>query len=203
MAVSTKAKFNITVVLGGLLLLALYFPYLWFGITPFGSDEEWTDADIAQLTAGMDIPDYYAQPLPEISPEELAQQKATFTWCRFCHTLQQGDYNRVGPNLHQIFGQPAGVVSNFAYSDSFVELRESGHVWTPENMRGFIADPHTMVPGNRMRYPPMIGYEMCDKRDEMIVEYMLRMTAPGAPSDMDIPTLEPAEGEGPFDPCAS
>lgn len=202
MAVTGKAKFNIVLVLGGLLALALYFPYLWFGVTPFGSDEEWTPEQIAELTAGKAIPDYYAQPLPEITDQQLMEQKAAFQWCRFCHTLDQEGHNRVGPNLHKIYGQPAGVVDHFAYSDSFIELRESGHIWTPENMVGFIGDPHSMVPGNRMRYPPMIGYEMCDKRDQLIVDYMRRMTAPGAPSDMDIPVLEPAEGEAPFDPCA-
>jgi hypothetical protein len=33
-----------------------------------------------------------------------------------------------------------------------------------------------MVPGNRMRYPPMIGYEMSAERDAMIIEYLLRET---------------------------
>jgi cytochrome c2 len=55
-------------------------------------------------------------------------------------------------------------------------LRESGFVWTPENMAAFIADPHVMVPGNRMRYPPMIGYEMSAERDANIIEYLLRET---------------------------
>lgn len=43
-------------------------------------------------------------------------------------------------------------------------------------MRQFIADPSGMVPGNRMRYPPMIGYEKSAERDEMIIEYLLRNT---------------------------
>lgn len=189
MAVSTRARVLHVSVLGGLLALALYFPYLWFGVTPFASDDEFSDADIAALLEGRDIPDFYAQPLPEISMEELAKQKADFTWCRFCHTLDAEGHNRVGPNLHRIFGQPAAVVSHFAYSDAFIELRESGHVWTPENMLAFIQDPHDLVPGNRMRYPPMIGYEMSAERDANILAYLLRMTAPNAPSDATIPNL--------------
>jgi cytochrome c2 len=191
MSVSTGARIFHVGVLGGLLVLALFFPYLWFGVTPFGSDAEFSDAEIAALLEGKDIADYYAQPLPDVSMEELAQQKANFTWCRFCHTLGLGGHNRVGPNLHSIFGQPAAVVDHFAYSDAFIELRESGHVWTPENMLGFIQAPHEFVPGNRMRYPPMIGYEMSPERDASIIAYLLRMTAPGAPSDETIPTLAP------------
>ena len=102
MAVSAKAKFNIVLVLGGLMALALYFPYLWFGVTPFASDAEFSDAEIAELLEGKDLPDFYAQPLPEISVEELARQKETFTWCRFCHTLDQGGHNRYDEDAHVI-----------------------------------------------------------------------------------------------------
>ena len=82
----------------------------------------------------------------------------------------------MGPNLNRIFGQPAAVVDHFPYSESFIELRESGWVWTPENLAAFIADPHVMLPGNRMRYPPMIMYEMSAERDANIIEYLLRET---------------------------
>lgn len=194
MAVSTQARVLHVAVLGGLLALALYFPYLWFGVTPFNSDAEFSEAEIAAYLEGVQLPDYYAMPLPERSPQELAAQKEAFTWCRFCHTLEAGGHNRVGPNLHGIFGQPAAVVDHFAYSARFEQLREDGLIWTPELMRSFIADPSGFAPGNRMRYPPMIGYEKSDVRDEMIVEYLWRMSAPGAPSEDSIPALEAAAG---------
>jgi cytochrome c2 len=176
MSVSVKARSFHVLVLVGLLALALYFPYLWFGVTPFAADTEWSKEQIAALLKGKDLPDFYAMELPQRTEEELLQQKEAFTWCRFCHTLEQGGHNRVGPNLHRIFGQPAGVVNHFPYSSAFVELRESGFVWTPENMAAFIADPHVMVPGNRMRYPPMIGYDASAERNAMILEYLLRET---------------------------
>ena len=176
MSISPQARLFQVVVLGGSLALALYFPYLWFGVTPFVSDAEFSEDEIGVLLEGRNLPDYYALALPERTEAELAKMKEDFTWCRFCHTLEQGGHNRVGPNLHGIFGQPAAVVDHFPYSDAFIELRESGWVWTPENMAAFIADPHTMVPGNRMRYPPMIGYEMSAQRDANIIEYLLRET---------------------------
>ncbi|MDP6674867.1 MAG: hypothetical protein QGH93_08490 [Gammaproteobacteria bacterium] len=176
MSVSAGARLFHVAVIGALLALALYFPYLWFGVTPFGTDIEFSNTDIEAMLEGTDLPDFYAMPLPDRTEEELAIQKEQFTWCRFCHTLEQGGHNRVGPNLYRIFGNPAAVVDHFPYSDSFVELRESGFVWTPDLMRTFIADPRTMVPGNRMRYPPMIGYEMSQERDAMIIEHLLRET---------------------------
>jgi cytochrome c2 len=156
--------------------LALYFPYWWFGVVPFAADNVVSQAEIDRLLAGQDLPDFYAAALAPISDEELAAQKEAFTWCRFCHTLEKDGENRVGPNLHRIFGQPAGIVPDFAYSDAFIRAREGGLVWTPETMAAFIADPSGMIPGNRMRYPPMIGYETNPERERRMIEYMLRMT---------------------------
>lgn len=176
MSVSTGTRLLHALVLLAFFGLALYFPYWWFGVYPLGSDEVVPQSEIDRLLAGHDLPDYYAEPLPEISAEELAAQKEAFTWCRFCHTVEAGGENRVGPNLHRIFGKPAGVVSHFRYSDVFIAARENGLVWTPETMAAFIEDSAGMVPGNRMRYPPMIGYEASPERNRMILEYMLRAT---------------------------
>lgn len=158
------------------LAVALYFPYWWFGVVPYSADYTVTQEEIDVLLAGQDIPDYYAQPLPEISDAELAAEKEAFMWCRFCHTLQQGGENRVGPNLYRIYGKPAAAVSGFAYSDALLQAKQDGLIWTRENMAAFIADPAAVVPHNRMRYPPMIGYEMSAERDRKILDYMHRMT---------------------------
>ena len=163
-------------VLSALLLLALYFPYWWFGVLPFSADYSVSQAQIDELLKGKNLIDYYAEPLAPISDAELAIQKEAFTWCRFCHTLKQGGENRVGPNLYRIFGKPAAVVGGFYYSDAFLEAQAQGLVWTPETMAAFIAAPHAMVPGNRMRYPPSVGYETNPEKERIMLDYLLRMT---------------------------
>jgi len=110
------ARSSHILVLLAILGIAVYFPYWWFGVVPYSVDREFSQAEIDQLLVGTDLPDYYAEPLPPISDEELAAQKEAFTWCRFCHTLEAGGENRVGPNLHRIFGKPAAVVAGFPYS---------------------------------------------------------------------------------------
>lgn len=176
MNISLSVRLFHVAVLAAFLALALYFPYLWFGVTPFHTDVIVSEAELATLKVGADTTDWYAQALPARTDAELATQQESFQWCRFCHTLNEGGDHRVGPNLNRIYGQPIAVVSNFPYSDSFMEFQKPGVVWTPALMKQFIANPHEMVPGNRMRYPPMVGYEMSEERDDMIVEYLLRNT---------------------------
>lgn len=176
MSVSAGVRILHVSVLVAFLGLALYFPYWWFGVVPFGTDYSVSQEEIDRLLAGKNLPDYYAEPPKAFSPAEMEAQKTAFTWCRFCHTLEKGGEARVGPNLHRIFGKPAAVIPGFAYSDEFLKAKEDGLVWTPETMAAFIADPAHVVPGNRMRYPPMIGYDNSPEKQQQILEYLLRET---------------------------
>ncbi|MEZ5563665.1 MAG: hypothetical protein R3F27_12000 [Gammaproteobacteria bacterium] len=176
MSVSTGTRFFQSMILLAFLALAVFFPYLWFGVVPFATDDVVPQAEIDRLLAGKNLPDYYAEPLAPISAEELEAQKVAFTWCRFCHTLEKGGENRVGPNLYRIVGKPAAVAPHFVYSQAFIDARNNGLVWTPENLAAFIADTSGFVPHNRMRYPPMIGYELSAERDRQMLEYLMRMT---------------------------
>lgn len=176
MTVPARVKAFQAIILLAFLALALYFPYWWFGVLPYAKDYTVSQQQIDSLLAGTDLPDYYAGPQKPISDAELLAQKEAFTWCRFCHTLAEGGEHRVGPNLHRIFGKPAAVVSGFTYSDAFLKAQDDGLVWTPETMAAFIANPSGMVPHNRMRYPPLIGYETNPEREQRMLEYLLRMT---------------------------
>ena len=71
-----------------------------------------------------------------------AKGKAAFaTKCAICHQEGLGANPFVGPELNGIVGRDAASVANFTkYSDGLKKLRESGFVWTDENMDKWIAD---------------------------------------------------------------
>jgi len=86
----------------------------------------------------------------EMTEEQLMKRgKRVFVLCRSCHTLDAEGRHKVGPNLHGMFGSPAGVKEGFRYSDV---VKESGIVWTAQNLEEWLVKPKDFLPGNKMAF---------------------------------------------------
>ncbi len=103
---------------------------------------------------------------PETKPEAPAtpeeRGKKLFKECAVCHTVKQGDGNRVGPNLFGVVGRAAGSLEGFAYTKA---MKESGIVWDDETLDGYLENPPQYVRGNRMAY---VGQRDPQKRADLI-----------------------------------
>ena len=83
---------------------------------------------------------------------DSAKGKAAFAAkCASCHQEGLGAGPFVGPELNGIVGRDAASVPNYTkYSDGLKKLRESGFVWTDENMDKWIADPKAILADSPM-----------------------------------------------------
>jgi cytochrome c len=66
--------------------------------------------------------------------------------CTACHSDAP---DATAPSLRGIVGRPAASQPDYHYSGP---LRRSGLIWTAENLRAFIIDPQSVVPGTRMPF---------------------------------------------------
>ena len=124
---------------------------------------------------------------PDVSSEEMQARIAAlpapyneasyeagrrvFAQCRSCHTIDVGGGNRVGPNLHGVFGREIGTAEGFTYSQP---VQEANFVWDADHLDHWLANPQTFLPGNRMAFGGV--RDEAQRRD--VIAYLMAETAP-------------------------
>lgn len=104
------------------------------------------------------------------APAAAAQPGAVaFNRCKICHSFAAGAPNRVGPNLHGVFGRTAGTVPGFDYSPA---MKKSGIVWNAATLGKFLRDPRGFIPGSRMSFPGIKD----DKTLAALIAYLKQVT---------------------------
>ncbi len=111
--------------------------------------------EIAPVVVTIELP-------ASLAGADLAVGKRQYSKCRACHTVKEGQANRVGPNLYGIFGNAAAQTPKFRYSKA---LLESGKTWDMQSMDTWIANPRETVPGTSMAF---VGIKDDEKRKALL-----------------------------------
>src|SRR5580658_2207276 len=98
---------------------------------------------------------------PVLAQDAAAGEK-DFLVCRACHQIGPGAKIAVGPVLNGIVGRKAGTYPGYEYSDA---NKNSGIVWTPDELDKYLTSPQTVVPHTKMIFP---GLKDAQKRQDVI-----------------------------------
>ena len=72
-----------------------------------------------------------------------------FKKCAACHSIAQGEGNKIGPALWGVIGRKAGSISDYKYSKAMAAYAKP---WSFEEMNGFLIKPKKWVKGTKMSF---------------------------------------------------
>lgn len=97
----------------------------------------------------------------------MQKGKEVFSTCANCHSAEPKQES-VGPSLFGIVGRKAGTEPGFNYSPA---MKQSGVIWTTENIDKHLADVKGFIPGNYMASEFPQGVKDASAR-AAVVEYL-------------------------------
>ena len=100
--------------------------------------------------------------LARAGAQDVAAGEKDFLVCRACHQIGPTAKNAVGPVLNGVVGRKAGTFEGYVYSDG---NKNSGLVWTPEELDKYLTSPQAVVPHTKMIFP---GLKDAQKRKDVI-----------------------------------
>ena len=102
--------------------------------------------------------------------QSVARGQALFeSRCVACHSL---DANRVGPALRGVVGRTAGKAKDYFYSEAMAAATQ---VWDVPQLKAWLTNPETVVPGQDMNY----RLDIAQDRDD-VVAYLASVSAPAS-----------------------
>jgi len=114
--------------------------------------------------------------IPDISPLLAAASADTGKQlvgrlCSACHTFEEGQANKVGPNLYGVVGGPHAHRPDFNYSSAMAALKDKP--WGYEELNHFLQGPARYIRGTRMAFA---GISNVQQRAD-VVAYLRTLSA--------------------------
>lgn len=97
--------------------------------------------------------------------QDAAAGEKDFVVCRACHQIGPNAKSAVGPVLNGIVGRKAGTYPGYSYSPA---NKDSGLVWTQEELDKYLASPQTVVPHTKMIFPGLKD----EKKRKNVIAYL-------------------------------
>jgi cytochrome c len=85
-----------------------------------------------------------------------------FGRCAACHSVQEGNPNKVGPGLFGIIGRKVASLSGYMYSAA---MESADFVWTEDKLISFLEHPQQVLPGTKM---PFSGLPSVDDASNIV-----------------------------------
>ena len=109
----------------------------------------------------------------QTEPPSVERGQELWGKCQACHTIQPNGRNLVGPALYGVFGRVAGSLAGYRYSEA---MKQSGMVWTDENLDRYLAATQDVIPGSKMYGGLAIDQDRAD-----LLAWMRQMAGPTKP----------------------
>ena len=146
------------------------------------------EAQPAQHAAAKPAEQSFDTLLATASPERGAQVAKQ---CAICHNLQEGQGQKVGPDLYALVGRPVASVASFHYS---APLKAKGGTWTFDALNKWLTDPRADVPGTAMTFAGIAN----EKQRADLIAYLNTLS----PNPQPMPTAKSGPAAAPTQPGA-
>jgi cytochrome c len=119
--------------------------------------------------------------------ELVARGERATSQCASCHDFTAGGPNRVGPNLHDVFGRHSASHPGFDYSEG---MRGHNVTWDYLTLNDFLHAPGTVVRGTKMAFAGIRN----DQDRVAVIAYLRSISPNNVPLPAPVPEAAPAGG---------
>jgi cytochrome c len=116
---------------------------------PSGSRRICSSLNAGTVFSGLFLAAALALTIAPAFAQDDDAKRQFMTSCGVCHTAEKDAPHRQGPNLFGIFGQKAGQISGFKYSEA---LTKADLAWDEATLDKWIEDASALLSGTTMPY---------------------------------------------------